>query len=311
MMSLDVKAYFDIVRFFLAGGLKIDCPAAPKGGPQGAMEHEQNQNEIVAIAPQPAAEKAAEAWECVICYENGKKTGQLTLACGHAMCLGCYTLEVRRVTALHQQVKCPYCRKAVRLTEEATQQEKDEVARIIRLVQADNQRVQARQEQIQDLKRQQELDMANLVRHHDQIKDVVRVRTQEALRLAEDYGLDVEATRAALALQEPVAQQPVRVNMAQARALEDAFIAQVAAPAPQPAAVIPQAQAEQPRTRCPGCHHMRAPEQVKYRHIPCHGLNIRCQPNCGTHRLMRCQQCFDAERAENLRLVQAQPAAGH
>ena len=302
-MSADVKAYFDIVSRFLAGGLKIDSPAAPKGGPHGPMENAQNANEIVAVPPemamppQPAAEKAAEAWECVICYENGKKTGQLTLACGHAMCLGCYTLEVRRVTALHQQVKCPYCRKAVRLTEEATPAEREEVARIIRLVQNDLQRVHARNEAIQELQQRQQREMDDLVRFRDQIQDVVRVRTQEALRLAEDYGLDVDATRNALALQAPVA-QPI-----------------VAAPPPQPAAAPPQPaaapQAVDNRTQCPGCHNLRPHEQVKYRHIPCHGLQIRCGQNCGTHRLKRCQQCLDAEKAENRRRVLQNPQGGH
>ena len=301
-MSADVKAYFNVVSRFLAGGLKIEAPAAPKGGPYGPMENAQNANEIVAVPPEmvmpppPAAEKAAEAWECVICYENGKKTGQLTLACGHAMCLGCYTLEVRRVTALHQQVKCPYCRKAVRLTEEATPAEREEVARLIRTVQGDLQRVHTRNEAIQELQQRQQREMDDLVRFRDQIQEVVRVRTAEALRLATDYGLDVDATRNALALQAPVAPAPPP---------------QPAAAPPQPAAVAPQAPAAQPQTRCPGCHNLRAPERVKYRHIPCHGLIIRCGQNCGTHRLMRCEDCLNAERAENLRLRQAQPAAGH
>ena len=48
-------------------------------------------------------------WECVICYENGITTGQLTLACKHTVCLGCYTSMV----SYYKPLTCPCCRSAI------------------------------------------------------------------------------------------------------------------------------------------------------------------------------------------------------
>jgi len=48
-------------------------------------------------------------WECVICYENGITTGQVTLACKHTVCLGCYT----SMGSYRSSPTCPCCRSVI------------------------------------------------------------------------------------------------------------------------------------------------------------------------------------------------------
>jgi hypothetical protein len=48
-------------------------------------------------------------WECSICYEDGTRTGEVNLACGHGLCLQCYTLLENSVSA----GKCPCCRNSI------------------------------------------------------------------------------------------------------------------------------------------------------------------------------------------------------
>jgi Zinc finger, C3HC4 type (RING finger) len=57
---------------------------------------------MATIAPSPS-------WECVICYENGATTGQLTLPCKHTVCLGCYT----SMGSYGRSSTCPCCRATI------------------------------------------------------------------------------------------------------------------------------------------------------------------------------------------------------
>ena len=52
------------------------------------------------------------AFQCVVCYEDGGATGQLTLACKHMVCLGCYT--TMRGGSNSATPPCPCCRRAIR-----------------------------------------------------------------------------------------------------------------------------------------------------------------------------------------------------
>jgi len=234
-------------------------------------------------APAPAEiHKEVETWECVICYEGGKKTGQLTIACGHTMCLGCYTLEAKRVAGLGQELKCPYCRQTIRLTEGPTKEEQDKIKNHIRVIQLDNHRIQELQKQMDDINKQ------------------IADRKVKVLKLAEDTGADIAQVQAEVLLVHIPAAQPVRVNMAQAQALEAAFNAAqapIAQPAriqqPVPAMPPPHVPMPQPENgvRCPGCRTHRPAEDIRYRHIP---MEDR------THRLKRCERCLLVARREQV-----------
>ena len=250
-------------------------------------------------APAPGnPHKEVEAFECVICYEDGKGTGQITLACSHAICLGCYTKETQRVAALRQPIKCPICRKAVRLTDEITPQEREEVAALIRTLNRDTRRVEVLNETI-----------ARDTRHRDEIQHLVVERTAEVRRIARDYGILDEATAALAAghdLGNPFVAAPAAAAAA-AHALPQMPQAQPApqmagivvhmprVPQPVPAMPPPHVPMAQPQNgvRCPGCRIHRPAEDIRYRHIPMED---------GTHRLKRCERCLlIAKRAAIIR----------
>jgi len=56
-----------------------------------------------------APSQGQDPWECAICYENGAATGQLTLACKHTVCLGCYT----SMGSYARSSTCPCCRATI------------------------------------------------------------------------------------------------------------------------------------------------------------------------------------------------------
>ena len=64
------------------------------------------------------------SWECCVCYEDGKSTGQLTLSCNHNVCLECYT---KLITANRDAPPCPMCRRTIRTTDGPTQQQMAEM----------------------------------------------------------------------------------------------------------------------------------------------------------------------------------------
>jgi len=240
-------------------------------------------------APAPGnPHKEVEAFECVICYEDGKGTGQITLACSHAICLGCYTKETQRVAALRQPIKCPICRKAVRLTDEITPQEREEVAALIRTLNRDTRRVEVLNETI-----------ARDTRHRDEIQHLVVERTAEVRRIARDYGILDEATAALAAghdLGNPFVAAPAAAAAA-AHALPQMPQAPIAQPAriqqPVPAMPPPHVPMAQPQNgvRCPGCRIHLPAEDSRYRHIPREDR---------THRLKRCDRCLLVARREQV-----------
>jgi Zinc finger, C3HC4 type (RING finger) len=64
----------------------------------------------VSVANAPSQEATtSDPWECVICYENGATTGQLTLPCKHTVCLGCYT----SMGSYGRSSTCPCCRATI------------------------------------------------------------------------------------------------------------------------------------------------------------------------------------------------------
>jgi hypothetical protein len=64
------------------------------------------------------------SWECCVCYEDGKSTGQLTLSCNHNVCLECYT---KLLTANLDSPPCPMCRRTIRTTDGPTYQQMAEM----------------------------------------------------------------------------------------------------------------------------------------------------------------------------------------
>lgn len=69
------------------------------------------------------------AFECVVCYEDGSATGQLTLACKHMVCLGCYT--TMRGGSNNATPPCPCCRRAIRTTTGFTDQQIEQFNRFV------------------------------------------------------------------------------------------------------------------------------------------------------------------------------------
>jgi hypothetical protein len=217
----------------------------------------------------PVIQKEVEAWECVICYEGGKKTGQLTLACGHTMCLGCYTCEAKRVAGLGQDLKCPYCRKEIRLTEGPTKEEQDKINKHIRIIQLDNTRLAGIQKQMEEIQKQ------------------IADRKVKVLKLAEDAGADMPTVQAAVLVLAEVAAAPPQIP--QAAAAAPRF--QQAVPA-MPPPHVPMANPGNGE-RCPGCRNNHPPGEVRYRHMPMvehDGINDR--------RLKRCGRCLLVQQRE-------------
>ena len=241
-------------------------------------------------APADAPHKEVETFECVICYEDGKGTGQITLGCSHAICLGCYTKETQRVAALHQQVKCPICRKAVRLTDEITPQEREEVARLVRQVNTDTWRVAEYNRQI-----------AEQTRVRDEIQHLVVERNAELRRVAKDYGI-LDLAVAALAAgtnlppaaggDEPAPAAPAaaaRVAPQMAGIVVHMPRAQIPVPG-IPAANVVRAAGDD-TARCPGCRTYVLHADLRYRHMPRVEVD-----RVVDRRLKRCGRCLEVQR---------------
>jgi hypothetical protein len=246
-------------------------------------------------APADAPHKEVETFECVICYEDGKGTGQITLGCSHAICLGCYTKETQRVAALRQPVKCPICRKAVRLTDEITPQERQEVANLVQLVNQDTRRVAEYNRQI-----------AEQTRVRDEIQHLVVERTAEMTRIARDYGILDEAL-AAVAADEPLPRpaaggggggggggfglgEPVPVEVFRPAPAPAARAVPLRAVPPMPAANVARVAGDD-TARCPGCRTYVLHPDLRYRHMPMvegDGIHDR--------RLKRCGRCLEVQR---------------
>lgn len=79
--------------------------------------HVERMNRLNGIVPATAAATAAtaaapvtaiDAFECPVCYSDGKECGVVEPACKHKICLACYSNMLMRET---NRTKCPCCRK--------------------------------------------------------------------------------------------------------------------------------------------------------------------------------------------------------
>jgi len=239
-----------------------------------------NENMPVIQHEQVIPPKVVEAWECIICYEGGKRTGQITIACGHTICLGCYTCEVKRVASLGQELKCPYCRQTVRLTEGPSKEEQDKINNHIRVIQLDNHRLAGLQKQMEDIQKQ------------------IADRKVKVLKLATDTGADIAQVQAeVLLLHAPAMPAPPAIPQAQPAPQMAGVVVhmpRVPQPVPQmPPAHVPMDHPEN-GVRCPGCRTQRPVQDVRYRHVPMEDGEV--------HRLKRCERCLlIAKRAAIIR----------
>ena len=234
------------------------------------------------IANETAKPSEKEAWECVLCYEGGQKTGQLYLACGHSMCLGCYTkLQATPSwngnTDQKTWMKCPICRRAIRTSEEATEEEKRQVKRLADVIIADRTRVTAQRNLAE-----------RATAEAERIQALVDQRTAEANTLAGDLGLETY-------LAEQLARTEPTWNPPPAPTLVIQTNAQL-----QAIAINQVVQHHEATARCPGCRENRAESTVSFRHIP----------NAATgevRRLRRCQTCRTQAVAARDAYVAAHP----
>ena len=228
------------------------------------------------IANETAKPSEKEAWECVLCYEGGQKTGQLYLACGHSMCLGCYT-KLQSTPGYYGSTgsaKCPICRRAIRTSEEATEEEKRQVKRLADVIIADRTRVTAQRNLA-------ERATAEAVR----IQALVDQRMAEVNTMVEGLGLETYLAEQLARTEPPPAPTLVIQTNAQLQAIAINQVVQ---------------HHETATARCPGCRENRAESTVSFRHIP----------NAATgevRRLRRCQTCRTQAVAARDAYVAAHP----
>lgn len=268
---------YDIVGGFAPPALKIDGVFSPNQNHKSKMEAVEvqtpalpAQNEAVEVKSDPPS-----AYECVVCYGDGKATGKLTLGCGHDVCLACF-VKLQTTTGYYGQAptapQCPCCRRRIRTTEGATDEEKAEVKAKALLVAHDRVRAEYH---------------ARRLAHHQaeaqRLQTLVADRTREVTALAERVGLSAELT-AHLAEVPPTDRDgrplvlPHPTALANLQAQQRARLQTVAPLPPNP---LP---ANQGLVRCPGCRTDRA--TVAFRHVR--------KLDGGTQRLKRCEGCQTA-----------------
>ena len=64
----------------------------------------------------PPENQQTDTWECCICYEDGRTTAQMMLACRHNICLSCYTSMNNTASSNTNSIKCPMCRQRIQKT---------------------------------------------------------------------------------------------------------------------------------------------------------------------------------------------------
>ena len=237
-------------------------------------------------APAPApAEKPN--WECCVCYEDGKRTGQITLSCGHPLCLGCF------VQHQNDQVRtgrpCPMCRRQIRLADGATPEEKDRLAQVARAVNRAK----------HDLERHQA--------SAERARAEGRVATTRLADLMREIGLS-DADLPGILAENPHVPPPARPAPAPAPApARDALVnLQRTTPAPprvdpglvQHAFVAPAGET----VRCAGCRTQKPAGSLRFYHMP--------GQNAGeTRRLKRCEGCHTREWNAYRTRIRNQPPA--
>ena len=198
-------------------------------------------------------------WECTICYGDGSKTGKITLACSHEVCLGCYT---KMGTMATRNLSCPICRAGIRTSEGLEEHEKrrvrESLAQVIR-----NEEAIVRAEQFLAATRD---GSASHKRTYEQLLRDLKITDAEAREIR------LEAIHAP-------APAPIRIDPGLITHAPHAL-------PPQPAPMRNERQ-EGTQARCPGCRTMRAEGLIRFRHI-------RDSADGGTRRLRRCGECQDA-----------------
>ena len=211
-------------------------------------------------------------WECTICYGDGSKTGKITLACSHEVCLGCYTKMGSMAT---RNLSCPICRAGIRTTEGLEEHEKrrvrDALAQVIR-----NDEAIKRAEQVLEGVR---AGAASHKRTYEQLLRDLKITDAEAHEIRNEV---IQTPAPAFV---PIRIDPGLVGVAPAIRIDGS-------PIPQQAPT---------QVRCPGCRSMRLEGLIRFRHI-------RVEADGTTRRLRRCGECQDAaqrlyEQAARVRIA--------
>lgn len=252
--------------------------------------------DLPVTAPAPAdlpvtAPAEKEKWECCVCYEDGKRTGQITLSCGHPLCLGCF------VQHQQDQVRtgrpCPMCRRTIRLTDGITEQEKNQLAQLARMVNRAKDDVERYELAVASAKRQ---GLAT---------------TTQLMTLMRSLGMSDDDLPGLLA-QNPHDQPQPRSAPAPPRADALATLQRTTPAPPIPAtATAPPAPAPAPAgetVRCAGCRTQKPAGSLRFYHMP--GVHAG-----ETRRLKRCEGCHTREwnayrtRTRNTVAMNASPNA--
>lgn len=236
----------------------------------------------------------AKVFECCVCYEDGTKTGKLTLACSHDICLGCYTNLCAMTGTYGQAVAptCPICRASVRTREGHTDDEKRQAVAVLRRLR---------------LARQRQGELAIEVSHN---ADLIRTAEAERTALMSTQGwtgeeLDALPTTGETALSaqvRPFAQPdftrrfgtaPPMAGTALVRNAQGAYSLAPVGGAAAPAVVAVAPANTDNTASCPGCSQHKP--GVKYRHV---WRKDGVPGTWGIHKLKRCLDCRTAQRRE-------------
>jgi hypothetical protein len=232
------------------------------------------------VATKDESKEQAEAWECAICCGDGSKTGRLRLACSHETCLGCFvkmTVTPTYYGSAPTELKCPFCRGAIRTTEGLTEQEKTRVRVAVSRVESYTRQIKRAEESLTALKAEQ-------TNYKQQLATV-----QRDLKVSDE---DVKAI---------VAELPVPRDQPQAVAQPTPVAATPLANVPRQALAASPPGAANPTLKCPGCRSWRPANLVRFRHVH--------DEDGTTRRLRRCDTCQDDARRNYENAARARLAA--
>jgi hypothetical protein len=227
--------------------------------------------ETTVAKEQPKVE--VEAWECVICCGDGTRTGKVTLACSHETCLACFMKMTTTPTyygTAPTELKCPFCRGAIRTVDGITEQEKVKIRMAL-------------------------VHVSNTTLEVKRIEDILTsAKTRQAIRQTDlaEVLRDLKLTEAEA--REIVVITPTVVERPQAPAA-------VATAPLTPLANVPTINPTVERTKCPGCRSWRNSSLVRFRHVH--------DEDGTTRRLRRCDTCQDQARRNYEAAARARHAA--
>jgi len=226
----------------------------------------------------------AKVFECCVCYEDGTRTGKLTLACSHDICLGCYTNLCAMTGAWGQAVAptCPICRASVRTREGHTDDERRQAIAVLRRLRLARERqgelaieVSQNARALRDAEREVNTLKSSGGWTGEELDALPTTATGET-------ALSAQVRRFATAPAPPMAGTALVRNAQGAYSLAPVGAAAApATPAPAPANIF----------RCPGCSAQRP--DVKYRHV---WRKDGVPGTWGLHKLKRCSECRTTQR---------------